>query len=100
MPDDLRKIYTMLRSLQRGELEELRDTLSIMLEALPDDPQTGQGAADDDAPGVEIKFITHKGKDGKPSKPYGPYLYKRWWENGVHKTKYLGKPGDRRRGKA
>lgn len=43
-------------------------------------------AADQKAKGwEEEKYITVKGKE------YGPYKYRRWWDGGVLRSKYLGK---------
>lgn len=35
---------------------------------------------------IEVKYITKNN-----GKTYGPYRYLRYWQNGVHKSVYLGK---------
>ena len=51
----------------------------------------GSRSAPADKGYIEEKWITSNGK------PYGPYLYRRWWEDGTLRSKYLGKAADRKK---
>ncbi len=65
----------LIDGLSTADLVSLRRMLDFVLKSA-DSSQRGH---------VETKY--HKHKD----KVYGPYLYLRWWEDGKHKSKYLGK---------
>lgn len=93
--NNLEKTIATLGSLHRGELLELQAIIERLLAI--DDTETTQTAPDGAGQGenkaghIEYKMIPKKGKDGKLKAEYGPYKYLRYWQDGVHKSVYLGK---------
>ncbi|MBC7218138.1 MAG: hypothetical protein H5U36_08395 [Candidatus Caldatribacterium sp.] len=72
MRKDLAEI---LEGMTKEELLEAFEYVASLIEEKEmEEPETRRAH-------VEVKMI------GK----YGPYAYLRWWENGKHRSKYLGK---------
>lgn len=80
MKAELREI---LGTLSREELEEL---VEVAMELLDEkEAQEAKEGGRTQRVHYELKWIP-RGK-----KLHGPYIYARWWEDGKHKSKYLGK---------
>ncbi|BER92752.1 hypothetical protein [Atrimonas thermophila] len=72
MREEVRKL---LDGMSKEELTEVFEYVACLLEEKEQKEEGKQKGH------VEIKMI------GK----WGPYAYLRWWEDGKHKAKYLGK---------
>lgn len=68
-------VKALLRQMSKEELLEIWEYIAELIEEKEaQEPEKQRGH-------VEIKMI------GK----WGPYAYLRWWEDGKHRAKYLGK---------
>ncbi|WP_427365684.1 hypothetical protein [Candidatus Caldatribacterium saccharofermentans] len=77
MREEVRRI---LNGMTREELIEVWEYVAELIDEKEEEtPENQRGH-------VELKWIP-----GKGGKLYGPYAYLRWWEDGKHKAKYLGK---------
>jgi len=72
MKEEIRKV---LEGMTREELIEVWEYVAELIDEKEEEtPEKQRGH-------IELKMI------GK----WGPYAYLRWWEDGKHKAKYLGK---------
>lgn len=90
MPKRKTKTAKLLPELADWTLEDLRDLQSALATLIEkteseEEQERAKAAASNADTGIELKWITRNGKR------YGPYRYERWWENGKHKSRYLGR---------
>ncbi|WP_427365894.1 hypothetical protein [Candidatus Caldatribacterium saccharofermentans] len=72
MKEEIRKV---LEGLTREELIEVWEYIAELIDEKEEEiPEKQRGH-------IELKMIGR----------WGPYAYLRWWEDGKHKAKYLGK---------
>ena len=72
MKEEIRRI---LEGLTREELIEVWEYIAELIDEKEEEtPEKQRGH-------IELKMIGR----------WGPYAYLRWWEDGKHKAKYLGK---------
>ena len=69
------EIHKVLEGLTREELIEVWEYIAELIDEKEEEiPEKQRGH-------IELKMIGR----------WGPYAYLRWWEDGKHKAKYLGK---------
>lgn len=87
-------VIRLAHDLSDRDLELLGDAVHSMLQArmvrVQEEPEKAERRT------LTNKKATQQGSFErkvvrKRGKCYGPYLYLRWWSNGVHKSTYLGK---------
>ncbi len=93
MTQAYRQVKKAIRDLARPELTKLHTLIEARLQELAEQEQAqaraakaSKGGANTEPLGhIEEKWITSRGK------PYGPYRYRRRWEDGTLRSEYLGK---------
>ena len=80
--------------LERAELEQVREQVGALLQAMapppadPEAPRTKRLRAQRGQGWIEARFVY----DRQTGRQYGPYLYRRWRDGRRKHTQYVGKP--------
>lgn len=90
--EPLEATLATLGLLERAELEQVREQVSALLQAMAppptDPPRTQRLQAQRGLGWIEARFV----HDQQTGRKYGPYLYRRWRDGRRKRTQYVGKP--------